>query len=621
MFRLKPLVLPLLFSFTLTGNAALHDQQPLRANTSNAPPYGVTTDPSLADGQTFDFIVVGGGLTGTTVAARLAETDRYTVLLVEAGRDDRLDERVYDIYQYGSSFGTEMDWQWETEHGIMRSGRTLGGSSSINGGHYTRGHAAQFDAWSDLLEESEAYVGWNWDSMFYYMRKSETFSGPNDQQRAKGADADYSYHGFEGPVQVTFPDDMYGGPQQPYFIQSIRSLTGIEKCPDVNGGNANCVSMTPFTMNWHEQDRRSSSPEAYLSPVESIRTKWLTLTTHHVTKINWVNTGTKPLRASGIEFAPANGDQRRYNAYVSREVILAAGAIMTPTLLQLSGIGDRTHLSEELHLNTYIDLKTVGKNLQEQTSSSVGADAIDFDRGGRGPSNCIAYPNIWELFGDKAQSSINKIWNNLGNWAESQASSALSSAALQTIYGVQADLIANHNVPVAEMFYDTGYPRDLGVLMWQLLPFSRGTVKIKSGNPFTKPEIQVNFFQVDWDMDVQIATARMSRRALSTPPLSYLSRGESQPGQEVPDGPDRGSDADWRAWLSNNYGPTAHPIGTAAMMRRSLGGVVDANLKVYDTANVRVVDASIVPLQVSAHLQAALYGVAEKAADIIKAAN
>ncbi|ESK93768.1 glucose oxidase [Moniliophthora roreri MCA 2997] len=560
--------------------------------------FGVTTDPSVANGQTFDFI-------------------RPEVLLVEAGADDRGDSRVYDIYAYGQAFGTSLDWQWPTEHGTMVSGKTLGGSSSINGGHYTRGLAAQYDAWSTLLESSEAGVGWNWNGMFNYMKKSEGFSGPNGQQSDKGAQANDAYHGFNGPVQVTFPDAMYGGPQQPAFIDTITSLTGMTHCPDLNGGNPNCVSMTPFTMNWHAADHRSSAPEAYLSPVEGIRTTWVTLTRHQVTKINWANSGSIPLRASGIEFAPASGGNTRYTASARREVIVAAGAIMTPQLLQLSGIGDSSILGP-LGINTLIDLKTVGKNLQEQTMSALGARGKEgFDPQGEGPSNCIAYPNIRQLFGNNAQNSINKINSNLANWANSQAGSALSSSALQQIYQVQANLIINNNAPVAELFYNTGWPDVVSLNIWQLLPFSRGTVKITSTNPFQKPQIRVNYFSVDWDMDVQIAASRLSRRIFTTLCLMV----KQVPGGQVPDGSDRGSDANWRNWINNNFSPVAHPIGTAAMMKRSLGGVVNAQLKVYDTANVRVVDASAMPLQVSAHLQATLYGFAEKAADLIKAAN
>ena len=172
----------------------------------------------------------------------------------------------------------------------------------------------------------------------------------------------------------------------------------------------------------------------------------------------------------------------------------------------------------------------------------------------------------------------------------------------------------------------------------------------QSSDPFEKPSVNVNYFSIDWDLDVQIAGARLSRRVLANPPLSYViftsssaapshlhmhsalsdlrsSVGETSPGLSVvPDNGDGGSDADWAAWitqpgLSAGFGAVSHPIASAAMMRRELGGVVDARLVVYDTANVRVVDASVVPLQLSAHLSSTLYGVAEKAADLIKGAQ
>ncbi|KAI3603415.1 glucose oxidase [Moniliophthora roreri] len=577
---------------------------------------GVTTDASSVNGQTFDYIVIGSGLGGTTVTARLAENPDVTVLLVEAGADNRQDPRVYDIYAYSQAFGTELDWAWDTDQG-----RTMHGGKTLGGNKWWSLHAisAQYDALSDLLEDNEAGVGWNWNGVFEYMKKSEGFSAPNGQQAGKGAQSVADYHGTQGPVQVTYPDEMYGGPQQKGFIDTITKLTGIEHVPDLNGGNTNSVSMTPLTLNWHDGDHRSSSCQAYLTPVEGQRTNWLTLTQHMVTKITWANEGSIPLTASGIQFAPANGGET-YSARARREVIVSAGAIQTPALLQLSGIGDSKVL-EPLGIRTLIDLKTVGKNLQEQTMNSIGARGNGFDFGGRGPSDAIAYPNIYQLFGDKAAASVNKIKNNLSNWASSQAGSALSPEALQKIYEVQSGLIIDHDAPVVELFYDSGFPDTIGIDMWQLLPFSRGSVSITSSDPFTKPRVQVNYFSVDWDLDVQIAGGRLSRKIVTSPPLSDLSNGETIPGGNVPDNEERGSDEDWRSWITNGFAAVAHPIGTAAMMKRSLGGVVDAHLKVYDTSNVRVVDASVLPLQISAHLSATLYGFAEKAADLIKASQ
>ena len=152
---------------------------------------GVTSSPDTANGQTFDYIVVGAGLTGTTVAARIAEDSSVTILLVEAGGDNRTNPQVYDIYAYSQAFGGPMDWAWSTDQGkVIRGsviivtsvvltpltmlpcrGKTLGGSSSINGGHWTRGLNAQYDAWSALLEPSETSVGWNWTNLWSYMKK------------------------------------------------------------------------------------------------------------------------------------------------------------------------------------------------------------------------------------------------------------------------------------------------------------------------------------------------------------------------------------------------------------------------------------------------------------------
>lgn len=489
--------------------------------------------------------------------------------------------------------------------------------ASINGAHYTRGLKAQYDSWTTLLETSESGVGWDWSGLWSYMKKSETFSPPNAQQAAKGAQYIASYHGTSGPVQVTYPDLMYGGPQQTAFVDTIVNLTGINHYKDLNGGTPNCVSITPLTMNWHDSDHRSSAPQAYLTPVESIRTNWLTLTTHLVTKINWGNT-TIPITAAGVEFAPASGGSTRYTANARREVIVAAGAIQTPALLQLSGIGDSAILGP-LNIPTLVDLQTVGRNLQEQTQSNLGATGNGFNPGGSGPSDAIAFPNIYQVFGAQANASVSKIRSSIPTWATSQAASGLSAAALQQIYQVQADLIINSNAPVSELFYDTGYPNDCGFDMWNLLPFSRGTVKITSTDPFTYPTVRVGYFSADIDLDIQVATARLARRIFSSPPLNSICITETIPGSAVPDNAQRGTDAAWASWIQDTFVPVAHPIGTAAMMRRSLGGVVNAQLKIFDTANVRVVDASIMPLQISAHLSATLYGVAEKAADLIKA--
>ncbi|KAI0653796.1 alcohol oxidase [Cubamyces menziesii] len=610
--RLPRAPLAVLAALALRCTAATHREQK-RASS------GITSDPSSVNGQTYDYIIVGGGLTGTTVAARLAEDSTHTVLLIEAGGDDRTNPEVYDIYQYGDAFDGPLDWAWKADQGkIIRGGKTLGGSSSINGAAWTRGLNAQYDAWSTLLEPDEASVGWNWDGLFSYMKKAETFSPPNAQQSAKGAQYIASYHGTAGPVQATYPDAMYGGPQMKAFVDTVVNVTGMPHYKDLNGGTPNCVSITPLSLNWHADDHRSSSIEAYYTPVENQRKTWTLLIKHLVTEVLFGGSGT-PLTATGVAFSPADGSSGQYTAFARKEVILAAGAIQTPALLQLSGIGDPDVLGP-LGIPVRNSLKTVGKNLQEQTQNSLGAKGNGFNPGGRGPTDAIAFPNVYQLFGDQASAAVQTMQSSVQAWAQSQAGSALSADALETIFALQTDLIVNNNAPMVELFFNYGYPADIGIVMWSLLPFSRGNVSITSKNPYTPPSVYVNYFSIDFDLSVQVAGARLSRKIFASPPLSSLSLGETVPGfKTVPNNGNGGSDADWRKWIDANFNSVAHPIGTAAMMRRDLGGVVDAQLRVYDTTNLRVVDASIMPLQISAHLSSTLYGVAEKAADLIKA--
>ncbi|KAG8718647.1 hypothetical protein FRC08_004742 [Ceratobasidium sp. 394] len=573
----------------------------------------VTSNPATVSNKTYDYIIVGGGLTGLTVAARLAEVSTNSVLVIEAGRDDRSDSRIYDIYKYSQAFGTDMDWHFPADQGkTILAGKTLGGSSSINGAAFTRGLAAQYDAWSSLLTPAEQSLNWNWNSLFSYMKKSEGFSAPNPGQAAKGAQSVASYHGTAGPVQVTFPDLMYGGPQQPNFVKTIKNTHNVDLCPDLNGGSPNCVSYTPLTIDWHRNDRRSSSAEAYLTPVQTARKNWTVLVQQQATKILFQN-GASPAVATGVQFGRSSGE--RYTAFARKEVILAAGAINTPALLQLSGIGDKSKLSA-LGINSIIDLPAVGKNLQEQTLNSLGADGNGFDEGGSGPSDCIAYPNLYQVFGAQGTAIASQIQSNVSAWAKAQASNGGSATALQKIFQIQADLITKNKAPVVELFYDTGYPATLGIVMWSLLPFSRGTVQIKSTNPFTKPAVTVNYFAVDFDLQTQAAGARMARKILTTAPLSSLSNGKLVPDKSVL--PDNASDAKYSQWVKDSFSSVAHPVGTCAMMSRDLGGVVDGRLRVYGVKNVRVVDASAMPTQISAHLSATLYGFAEKAADIIK---
>ena len=608
----------------------------------------IVTDATRISNNAYDYIIVGGGLAGLTVANRLSANSSASVLVIEAGNDDRNNADVYDVDNYGKAFSTDLTYTFTTVTQVgghtkaPKGGRTLGGSTSINGAAWNRASKAQYDALGPLMVNSTEQ-GWNWDGLLGYMKKSEKFVAPNQGQQDLGARWDPSVHGTDGPLEIAFSQirnteqnnrrniggasqewrRMYTGPQQAAFIQAVGETLGVQQVDDQCSGQANSVAYTPNSIG--VDGKRTSSASAYYTPVED-RENLTVLTGTRAKSLLWDSSSTSSKRSSGVVVQQSK-DGNLIRVIAKKEVILAAGALNTPTLLQRSGVGAKSDL-DSIGVEQKVDLPGVGKNLQDQTMTTIGSRA-NINTAGGGPSAAIAMPNVDQILSNSTDVR-SYISSNLDSWASQLVSQGhvVSKESVMAQWNSAVKLIFDEKAPVVELFFDTGYPANsYGLDIWTLLPFSRVSIRATSQNPFDDARIDPNYFGLPIDMDMQVASLRASRRVLQNSHLKQLTyNGETTPGFNlIPDGKNSGRYSRWQDWILGNtpnggsgYAAVSHQLGTAAMAPEQMGGVVDGDFKVYGTENVRVVDASVLPVQVSAHLSATLYGIAEKAAETIQ---
>jgi choline dehydrogenase-like flavoprotein len=309
----------------------------------------VTSDGSALQGRSFDYVVVGCGLGGMVTAARLSE-DGASVLCIEAGDDIRNDPDVTNVARYSDVVGSSKNWKYQTvaqpqangRQLQVSAGRGLGGSTSINGGALTRSAAGQLDALQELGND-----GWNWDSVLEAMKKSEKFHAPDSSQASAGAAWNSSVHGVDGPLDISFPDTMYRGAPPKKFVAAVTSALGVELVNDLGNGEQPAVAWTPNTIKPYSGDAqtRVSSATAYLSPIEYDRENLVVLTGHRAAAIAWASDSGDVKRAESVSIL-SSADAEPFSVTVTKEVVLAAGAIRTPLLLEASGVGDSSVLSK-----------------------------------------------------------------------------------------------------------------------------------------------------------------------------------------------------------------------------------------------------------------------------------
>ncbi|THC94870.1 hypothetical protein EYZ11_005632 [Aspergillus tanneri] len=534
-----------------------------------------------------------------------------SVAVIEAGDSVFSNFNVSDVMGYSRAFGTEIDWAYETENqtyagGLkqtMRAGKAIGGTSTINGMSYTRAQNVQIDSW-----ELAGNKGWNWRSLLPYYKRSEGFQIPTKDQIVHGASYDISYHGTNGPLKVGWPAAMTNSSALTALNETMQKL-GISYNADINGGKMVGFTVHPDTID-REANVRQDAARAYYWPYES-RTNLKIISNTHATKIIWANDSYGEAVAIGVEVSGLNGVEE---IYASKEVILSAGALKSPVLLELSGVGNPEILRKH-GISPKINLPTVGENLQDQTNNGLTWEGKDFWTGLPAFS---ALPSVDQLYGNDVSAYASAINSSLADYAKSvskASNGAVKEADLLVAFQIQYDTIFKSQVPFAEIvFVPSG--DSFASEYWHLLPFSRGSIHIRSSNASQPPAINPNYFMFEQDLRAQTDVAQYIRKAYGIAPLADLVGDELEPGLGLI--PENAPPSTWENWVKSQYRSNFHPVGTASMLPWEKGGVVNPELKVYGSKNVRVVDASILPFQVSGHLTSTLYAVAERASDLIK---
>ncbi|KAK7053944.1 choline dehydrogenase [Favolaschia claudopus] len=604
-----------------------------------------TTDPAQLSGKTFDFVIVGGGTAGLALAGRLAEWSNTTIAVIEAGSDgsEFQDQITIPGMSYINTLtGTSFDWQYNTTPQAnvggnvinWPRGKGLGGSSAINGGFWCRGSADEYDAWNTLQNGQAGAQDWGWETMQAYMKKAENFTPMSDANAGMlSLNNDVNAHGTTGPIHASYSSFQF--PQLSTWIPTLAAL-GLSQPSDPASGTNVGVSFVPSIIN-PVNGSRSDSNFGYIAPFD--RTNLIILTGYQVTKINWNDTTTGAAIAGGVTFA-ASAESPAFTVNAAKEVILAGGVVGSAQVLQLSGVGPKP-LITSLGMSSVIDLPGVGANLQDHLSASIFLNATDpntwaalksdqnlwnqqlaiWRENGTGMwtywNEATAYPTMSHIMGSNASSWVAAL-NVPAAVATTSSAAALDptvAAGVQAQYATLAGWAASSSIGQVEIIFNMfgAAAGEIGIQFCLQHPFSRGSIQINSTSAFNPPVINPNYLSVSYDADIMRAAFRYVRQIMSTAPLSGLIAIETFPG------PGTVADVDVNFYIAHNAVTEYHPTGTNSMLPLSLGGVVNTSLVVYGTTNVRVVDVSIVPLTVSSHTMTAAYGIAERAADLIKA--
>lgn len=535
--------------------------------------------------ETFDYIVVGAGSAGCVVANRLSESGKYSVALIEAGNSDKKFWVNMPLGIGQMLTNPNFAWQYHTEAETALQGqsiywprgRMLGGSSSLNGMIYVRGEPKRYDEWRDA-----GNTGWGWSDMLPYFKKLEDAPDSTDP----------AYRGRGGPLTCTY--GTYRDPVSRAFIEACKGA-GIPYNEDYNGAKADGVAWIQFNI---RNGKRWSAARAYIDPIVGKRANFTLMMGASCDRITF-----EGKRATGIEVFQ-NGETRTLKA--RKEVILSAGPIISPKLLELSGIGDPTILKQH-GIEVRHALPGVGEHLQDHLQTRMNyrinkAVTVNdlLNSKVRGATELLKY--LATRRGLMATPSA-----TAHAMVKSYEAAPYADLKLQiTMYSAEDRYLDKSKSALTDPF------SGIGLGQFHIYPESRGSLHIKSPDPRENPKMVANYFSAQGDIETALISMRKMRDLARHPALAEHIVGETLPGVDMQ------SDDEIIDYMKRTGQTSWHPISTCRMGTGPTD-VVDPTLKVKGLEGLRVIDSSIMPSMPATNTNIPTIAIGEKGSDLVLA--